>query len=229
MSQKTFKHINVDLGYDDLQTLNLENKRVYVTPSGAHYPSITSVLGAGPKPFLDEWKKRVGEAEASRICHHAVTRGTALHLLAERYLNNERDIVDKDTMPHVKFSFKTLRPILDNHVDEIYAQECPLYSDYLGVAGRVDCVAKYNNRLSIIDFKTSKMVKTKDQIENYFMQACAYAIMFEERTKHPVSQLVIAMVVDDHSCPLVFIEKRDNWVKPLLKAISYAKSLETNK
>ena len=43
--------------------------RVYTTPDGNKYPSVTTVLGAGSdQSWLQEWKDRVGEKEArSRI------------------------------------------------------------------------------------------------------------------------------------------------------------------
>jgi hypothetical protein len=50
------------------------------------------------------------------------------------------------------------------------------------------------------------------------MQCAAYAIMWEERTGMPITQLVILIAVDDEK-PQVFIEHRDNWVKPLLDVI----------
>ena len=103
-------------------------------------------------------------------------------------------------------------------IGTIYAQECPLYSKHLGVAGRVDCVAEFDGKLSIIDFKTSLKPKKKEWISKYFMQETAYAIMWEERTGKPITQLVTIMDVDDNE-PLLFIEHRDNWAKQLLQTI----------
>ena len=63
---------------------------------------------------------------------------------------------------------------------QVYAQEAALYSEHLGLAGRVDCVGEFDGVPSIIDFKTSKKLKKKDSITNYFIQESAYAIMWEE-------------------------------------------------
>lgn len=122
-------------------------------------------------------------------------------------------------MPNVSAAFKSIRPVLEQHVNRIRLQEKPLYSDFLKAAGRVDLVAEYDGVLSIIDIKTSSKVKTADDIHNYFMQETAYAIMFEERTRIPVEQLVTVMAVD-FSSPLVFIEKRDNWSNSLANVIA---------
>ena len=86
------------------------------------------------------------------------------------------------------------------------------------MAGRVDCVGVFDGVPSIIDFKTSKRIKTKDKITNYFMQEAAYAIMWEERTGMPIVNLVTIMDVDNER-PLLFKEHRDNWTDDLLKAI----------
>ena len=223
--RKTFKHSPVKLDYDDLEALNGKTGRQYVTPTGRRYPSITTVLSVLSKDGIREWRARVGEEEANRVMRHAATRGTAMHTIAERYLNNEESYFAPQEMPHVKSMFSSIRSIIDESIDEVVLQECPLYSDHLGVAGRVDLVAKFNGKHSIVDFKTSSRIKSRDDISSYFMQAAAYAIMFEERTGIPVPQLVILMAVEDHPVPLVFVEKRDAWVPKLIDTINeYNKS-----
>ena len=104
----------------------------------------------------------------------------------------------------------------------VYAQEAPLYSNHLGVAGRVDCVAMFDGKLSIIDFKTSKKPKRLEWVTSYFMQETFYAIAWEERTRMPITQLVTIIAVDDNE-PQVFIEHRDNWVRPLKDCIQQYK------
>lgn len=219
--RRTFIHQPVSLGYDDLGDASVPGKRVYVTPEGKHYPSITTVLGARGKENIYEWRRRVGEEEANRITRHACTRGTALHTIAERYLNNEHDIYIKNEMPHVKALFNSIQPILDQNIGHIVMQECPLYSDRLGIAGRVDLVAEYKDKLSVIDFKTSKRVKSRDEIGDYFTQAAFYAAAFYERTNIPVTQSVIIMAVDDDPRPVIFIEKTYDWIPKVIESINY--------
>lgn len=217
--RKTFVHDPVELGYDELADASVPGTRLYVTPQGKKYPSITTVLSVRGKEAIYEWRRRVGEEEANRVTRHACARGTALHTIAEKYLNNELDIYKKDEMPHVVALFRSIQPILDNNIGRVVMQERPLYSDHLGIAGRVDLIAEYEGKLSVIDFKTSKRVKTREEISNYFVQAAAYAIMFEERTGIPVSRSVIVMAVDDNPVPVVFKEKRDSWTNELQKVI----------
>lgn len=218
MSRKTFEHVPVDLGYNDLIAETATTGRVYNTPSGKQYPSITTVLSILSEDAIKAWRKRVGEEEANRISTRASRRGTAVHLIAEKYINNEVDY-KKGFTPDILESFRSIQPILDNRIGKVFGQELPLYSDYLNVAGRVDCIAEFDGVPSIIDFKTSRRVKTHDDIHSYFMQETAYAIMWEERTKRPIVNLVTIIAVDDNE-PLVFKEHRDNWVKPLIETIN---------
>lgn len=199
------------------QITEASGSRRYLTPTGVKYPSITTILSAKSKPFIDAWRKRVGDEEADRIGRVASLRGTKIHALCEDVLNNI-DIEDKvDSMNYIdKQMFQNFRPLL-NGIGLIRSIESKLYSDHLRVAGQVDCVAEYNGVNSIIDFKTSKRIKTKSQCEGYFIQCTAYAIMFEERTGIPISQIVILMAVEGEE-PIEFIEKRDNYVAKLMDA-----------
>lgn len=210
-----FEHKHIE--FQELETVTIDGKRHYVTPEGKKYPSITSVLSILSRQQIMEWRKRVGEEEANKISSQAARRGTKIHKMCEDYLNNELD--EKKFMPNDREMFASLRPIIDQSINNIYAQEMPLWSDYLGVAGRVDCIAEFNGVLSVIDFKTSKKLKKKENISNYFQQTSAYAVMFEERTKIPVSQIVIIIAVDNEK-PQVFVEKRNNYIWDCINTIS---------
>jgi genome maintenance exonuclease 1 len=126
-------------------------------------------------------------------------------------------VLDGTEMPHVKLGFTAAQKVLDKSVGNVVLQECPLYSDYLRLAGRVDLVAEFDGVLSIVDFKTSTRVKTIDDISNYFIQASFYAAAFYERTGIPIHQIVIVIVVDGKSEPLVFKDKPYDWLPELIK------------
>jgi|TARA_R100000482_G_C5084569_1_gene127744 genome maintenance exonuclease 1 len=210
--KRVFKHEELDIGYDDLVADTRETGRVYVAPDGSRYPSVTTVLGILSEDSIREWRQRVGEEEANKVSHRASNRGTAVHSIIEKYLRNEDT---SDNLPHIKQSLANLRPILDKSIGKIFGLETALYSRHLGMAGRCDCIAEWNGVPSIIDFKTSKRVKKKENIASYFAQASAYAIMFEERTGLAIPNTVIVMDVDDNH-PLIFEEHRDNFVELLL-------------
>ena len=212
----TFNHVPVNL--NEMTAVTTDKGRQYKTPEGINLPSITTVLSILSRDSIAKWRARVGHAEANRISHRASTRGTSVHEIIEKYINNEESFKNGYT-PDIISSFLDLKPILDDRIGRVYAQEAPLYSNHLGVAGRVDCVAEFDGKLSIIDFKTSMKPKRLDWIKNYFMQESAYAIMWEERTGRPITQLVTIISVDNHD-PQIFIEHRDNWVRPLRDTIA---------
>lgn len=204
-----FQHIKHDI--DKLVRVDSESGRVYQTASGKSYPSVTSVLGLLGKSEILAWRARVGEEEANRVSARAARRGTAIHSLCEDYLLNK----EVNPGPFDLDTFKSIQPFL-NRINNVHCLETQLYSDYLQVAGTVDCIAEFDGKMSIIDFKTSKRVKTRDDIYGYFMQTAAYAVMFEERTGIPVGRLVILMAVDDEQ-PLLFVEKRDDWIHQFIE------------
>ena len=207
-----FVHETIDLGYNDLVADPQPSGRTYVDPDGNRYPSITTVLSILNEEELAAWRKRVGDAEANKIGNRAAARGTQVHNIIEKYLLNE-DITD--FLPHVRQSLGNLRPILNRSIGRIFGLEAPLYSRYLGLAGRVDCVAEWEGVPSIIDFKTSRRPKKHEKIPNYFAQMAGYAVMWEERTGMPITNTVIVMDVDDHE-PIIFREHRDNHIQLLI-------------
>jgi genome maintenance exonuclease 1 len=210
-----FIHETIDIGYDDLVADTQPSGRTYVDPDGNRYPSITTVLSILSEEAIAAWRKRVGDEEANRIGHRASSRGTSVHAIIEKYLLNEDTT---DYLPHIRQSLENVRPILDKNITKIYGLETALYSRHLGVAGRCDCVGVFDGVPSIIDFKTSRRVKTHDKISNYFAQMAGYAVMWEERTGMPITNTVIIMDVDDNE-PIVFREHRDNHIGLLIDTI----------
>jgi hypothetical protein len=211
---KNFTHKGFQL--EELDTETVDGKRFYKTPEGI-LPSITTVLSILSRDAIKAWRKRVGEEEANKISTRASRRGTSVHKMCEDYINNELDL--KKFQPIDRETFQSIKPVLDTHLDNVYAQEVPLWSEYLGVAGRVDCIAEWNGKLSVIDFKTSRKEKKKEWISSYFQQASAYCVMWEERTGIPIDQIVIAIAVDD-APPQIFVEKRDNYIFECMKTIA---------
>lgn len=215
---KRFEHAEWQLDYKDITAETGPNGRKYLAPNGVSYPSVTTVLSILSEDAIRAWRHRVGEETANRISTRASNRGTAVHSIIERYLNNEEDY-SEGFMPNIIDNFKSVQSVLDSRIGKIHAQEAALYSEHLGLAGRVDCVGEFDGKLSIIDFKTSRKLKKKEWIEGYFVQESAYAIMWEERTGKPIVQLVTIIAVDDEE-PQVFIEHRDNWTAKLLETIN---------
>jgi len=207
---------------EDLQSQNINGKRFYTTPDGIRLPSVTTVIGAKKKQSIMEWRNRVGEETANKISAKASSRGNRVHKLCEDYIANV-DGYARGAFPDALEMFRTIKPVIDEHVGEVWYQEQALYSLQLEMAGRVDLIAYWDGVLSIIDFKTSSRIKTKDMIGDYFAQETAYALMVEELIGEPINQLVTLMAVDDEQ-PLVFIEKTEDHLVNLVEHIQFYKS-----
>lgn len=218
-----FNHVDHGINLETLGCDTTPTGRFYYPPSGEKFPSVTTVLGVQDKSGLDAWRKRVGEEEAKRIGIQAANRGSDVHLVAENYLNNMKDY-GKGRMPVNVMTFNTLKPILDSRVNNIYFQEAPLYSRKIKTAGRVDLIAEFDGKLSIIDFKTSKKLKESKWIEGYFMQESFYAAAFYELTQIPIKQIVTLIMVDDEK-PQVFIEQPLKWLPKFIQLRNQYQSL----
>jgi len=213
-----FTHIEIPTLPTIVQKNHPSGKRSYITPDGNEYPSVTTVLGAKEKPYLENWRKMLGDKKADKETKRCADRGTVIHELAEKYLNNEK-IITKGMKPEYLSDFNKLKLKL-NKINNIRSQEVGLYSDRLKIAGTVDCVGEYDGVLSIIDFKTSTNIKTKDMIHDYFKQCTAYAIAWHERTGEAIEDIAIVMTVERGLMPMVFTEKIENWIAPLLEDIT---------
>lgn len=209
MKQKKFKHISAEKKAE-LLSEETESERFYVTPEGK-FPSVTTVTGWEKRKFFAEWRKKNPE-EAKRT----TSRGNKLHSLLEKYLNNET-LNKKQIDPFTLDLFLQIKEQVDK-IDNIHALETSLYSKLIGLAGRVDCVAEYDGELAIIDFKGSTRAKKKEDIENYFMQATAYSIMWKERTGVPIKKLII-IISSENGGPQVFKANPVKYVKQLKSAI----------
>ena len=210
-----FIHEKIDMGYESLDRTDSPDGRRYLTLDGNAYPSVTTVLSILSEESIAKWRKRVGEEEANRIGSRAAKRGTEVHSLIEKYMDNQADCRE-GFLPHVVQSLENLRPLLDKHVTKVYAQEVPLYSDHLQLAGTCDAVVEWDGVPTIVDWKTSRRPKKKANIGNYFMQLAAYAVMWEERTGMPIQQTRIVMDVDDFH-PVMYKETRDAWIDKLIE------------
>jgi genome maintenance exonuclease 1 len=221
---KTFNHVG--LTPIELRTINIDGKRHYVTPSGDKYKSVTTVISNNPKKvdIINKWRQRVGIQEANRISSYSTNRGNKYHKLVENYLNNKHDPNLYKDYPLIWIMFHSSLKILDN-INNIYLQEAALYSDYLKIAGRVDCIAEYNGKLSIIDFKTSAEEKKEEYLYDYYVQEITYACMLQELYGLKVEQLVTIVACENGDVQVSIVPPKKEYFITLQK---YLKEYEEN-
>ena len=203
-----FNHVPIEIG--KLVQVNSKGGRYYETPTGAKYPSVTSITKLHNQESIQAWKEKVGEEEAGKISRRALARGNKIHSLAEKYLLNEGDLSDDFS----KTDFGVMIPYLDK-INNIHCLETQLYSDHLKTAGTVDCIGEYEGKLTVIDFKTSAKLKKREWVKDYFMQYSAYAVMYEERTGTPIERLLLIINVEDEGVQLID-GKRDDYIQDFL-------------
>lgn len=212
-----FNH--VDLNLPRLERETIDGVRYYRIPTQEElqkFVSITSVISHFNKEKFASWRKRVGDEEADRITRRATARGTDAHTLIEQYLRNVD--CNSDVLPISEHLFQIAVPAL-NRINNIYALEGSLYSQYLGVAGTVDCIAEFDGELSIIDFKTSKQPKPREWIDGYFVQCCAYACMLHELTGLSVKKFVIIMTCENGELEVYEEYDKKKYIKLLTKYV----------
>ena len=209
MNCKQFTHVPQEWQIDEMEANTSDSGRMYESPIG-HLPSVTTVTGWEKSKFFAKWRKD-NPQESKRV----TKRGNHLHAMIEDYLNNSLDETRYDE--HTQELFVQLKTELDK-IDNIHALEVPLWCEATMLAGRVDCVAEYNGKLSIIDFKGSTKPKNKKDIENYFQQATAYAIAWQERTGNPIDNFAI-LITTEEGITQVFEGNPTKYVPSLLRSI----------
>ena len=211
-----FNYVGPAAPIKELTSRTLESGRFYKIDD-QWMPSITTVVGNQSKHGILAWQKRVGFAEAEKVRRASAWRGTQFHNLVEKYLKNElEEIEESKGLP--TYLFRSARETL-NRISNIHAIEAPLYSRTLGVAGRVDCIAEFDNELAIIDFKTTKNLKKVQHLEKFFVQEAAYAYMYYELTGIEVDKLVTLSVAEDGSMQVEQRYDKDTYIDTLIEWI----------
>ena len=214
-------------GIPDLNTKNIDGKRHYLVPdprsgeeSALAYPSITTLLGWYSGPGIAQWRKKVGYETANKITTQAARRGTSVHKIVEDYITNQisEDYL-RSVMPTYHADFLKFQKLIDENLGTIYGIETALWSHEYHVAGRSDCIAEWDGKMSIVDWKTSRKVKKREHVENYFLQGTFYACAYTELTGTEVDYLNIVMVPENEE-PVIFTENIHDWKDLLYKRVT---------
>jgi genome maintenance exonuclease 1 len=221
-----FEFVNVDLNnHVEVDPVNRDGVRFYPIPGAdKYYPSVTSITSFQNAKFFKKWRAKIGEEEANRITARATQRGTAYHNIAEDYFKGELNLDSYlENNPLSVRMFQSAKSTL-NRINKIYCLETFLYSHFLGLAGRVDCIAEFDGELAVIDFKTSTKEKKESYIEHYFVQETAYAAMFLERSGIEVKKIVTLIATEEGTIQVFEKYNLDDYLQ-LLK--SYIKEFVT--
>lgn len=149
-----------DLEYDD--------KAHSYKVEGVKVPSVTRVVdGCFPKD-LTHWALSIGQEEYDKVINDALEIGNDTHQWIEHYIKYGHACTEPED-----YISKSVNAFLDwttEYNPEWVDAERKVYCDKYKYAGTVDAVAKINDRVCVIDFKTSKKV-----YKPYHLQVTAYA------------------------------------------------------
>ncbi len=203
-----FNHIPVNFTQSEL--IEKDEAHYYQTPSGLIYPSITTLLqqtqSKEKQQSLQKWREQ--EIASEYITQQAAIIGSETHKLIEKYLNGE-DLLESSLLLS-KAHFSNLLPFI-NKINDIRGIELRLYSNKMKLAGTSDCIANYDGKLSIIDYKTKRSNQKEEWLTDHFIQATSYGVMFKELTGINVEQLVI-LVSSEKNTRMEFIKNPDEYV-----------------
>jgi genome maintenance exonuclease 1 len=163
---------------------------------------------------LQNWREQ--EIAADYITQQAAVVGSETHKLIENYLNGE-EILEKSRLLS-EAHFNNLLPFVDK-INDIHGIELRLYSDKMKLAGTSDCIANYDGKLSIIDYKTKRSNQREEWLTDHFIQATSYGVMFKELTGIKVEQVVI-LVSSEKNTRMEFMKNPDDYLDLLERRIA---------
>ena len=138
-------------------------------------PSVTTILQATKseedKAALENWKQRVGHAEANKIKNEASSRGSSMHLHIENFLKNRiSESFFEENEQYKNMAKEIIDKGIKGKLEEIYGIEATLQNPEHRYAGTADLIGKYQGQETIIDFKQANKPKKVDYIQDYFLQ-----------------------------------------------------------
>tara|TARA_B100002052_G_scaffold283291_1_gene294087 strand:- start:146 stop:832 length:687 start_codon:yes stop_codon:yes gene_type:complete len=165
-------------------------------------PSVTSILqvtkSEEDKASLENWKQRVGYAEANKIKNEASTRGTSMHSYIEDFLRGRiNESFFENNEQHKNMAKEIINKGIKGKLEEIYGMETTLHYPKK-YAGTCDLVGIYNKKETIIDFKQANKPKKIDYIQDYFLQLGAYTLAHNVVYKTNITSGVILLCTVDN-------------------------------
>lgn len=182
--------------YPELHRMTREDGvRHYVCPdSQKHLPSVTTILSATSDKDFSAWEARVGKAEADRQRKYGTDLGTLVHTHLECHMLNEERPGGNNL---IRVESKRMADVVIERglpeVEEIWGIETALYMPEL-YAGTTDVVGLFRGKQSIIDFKTAKKMRKREDIDDYRDQLAAYLMAHNEKYGTQIEQGVVMMV-----------------------------------
>ena len=158
-------------------------------------PSVTAVLSeTEDKSWLVAWRERIGHAEADRISSEASALGTRTHSLVENYLLEQHghkqlsllELPQEGGSPSAQEDQALLgafKPFLDEVEEVLLLEGTVWWTDQRGkgFAGSFDALLRWQGRLVVVDWKTTRKQKNRGDWGKAFAQCSAYSQAIQQR------------------------------------------------
>lgn len=184
-------------------------------PGRSAVPSVTRILQQTMSTeqifYLERWKRKMiqelGEEGFREYSQNLFKQGKTFHSALEDFLTLGINWMDRDSsemsqyLPEVRGYMESVSHILED-IREVRAIESTVQHNTLNYLGIVDCVARYQGVLCVIDWKTSE--KPKPFISNTYdnpIQVAAYAAALnaDANYKYQVENGLIVVAYKDGS------------------------------
>jgi hypothetical protein len=158
--------------------------------NGKEVPSATTILKILNKPGLVKWANSLGyrRINVDDALDEAADFGTLIHAWIHRFLTSGMFIyIDTGRYPlkDIFYALNNFKKWYDkNNVEAIFSEKKFTINDF---GGTVDFYGKVNNKLTIIDFKTSRKIRF-----TMFIQLALYTILLESH-EYKVEQVGIVL------------------------------------
>ncbi|MBN19492.1 MAG: hypothetical protein CL758_08480 [Chloroflexi bacterium] len=192
------------------QRQNIQGKRYYVLPGYSEKPliSVTTVVkDVIDKPALVNWAKNIGinssqetlksylgqtvtldlikdfqiksKNAVEKTSTSAADFGTYAHHLIESIIKGENPQIPKEYTETINSFFKWRNQF---NIDILFSEIC-VYSKKYSVAGTLDAIGIKDNKIILVDWKTSKALYPE-----YALQAGGYICCLEDMTNNEINE-----------------------------------------
>lgn len=165
----------------------INNIRFYSVSEDLNVPSVTSILRlTNPKQSIKFSLNH--KTDSMEI-------GNYMHKYLEYYVSKDDDFYS-DTKNYI-IAKKLAQIIIDNFIndmDEAWGTEVSVLYKNL-YAGTIDLIGMKDGKLSVIDYKSSYRKKTKEEMEEYFLQLAAYAIAHDWQYETNIDSIIVFLAI----------------------------------
>lgn len=165
------------------------------------YPSVTQVLDVLRKIGLEMWFKLNtiefinAESEKGKLI------GTQIHEAIQQHIDKEEVKVETQYAEEVSNALNAFMQFKKDHPEmRLKKAEMQLTSQKYQYNGTLDCIGMQDKKLILLDWKTGKCKKDKDEPEiypEYRYQVAAYVLAHNEIQEKPVERAYILVLAKD--------------------------------